>query len=428
MRILATIFITLLLPNPATAQGGFDILAYVVRIAPNIAQKTLTGTTTIHFKPVRDVGFELAFPLNGLVIEAVRLNGMSVPFRANTGQLLVAVPAATKNPGELAVDYRGKPTQGLKIGTGYLYTAFSTCHWMICREECGDKAAFTLDLIVPANYRVIASGSEQSTEKMADGQMRHLWEEKRPYSPYLFGFAAGEFAETTKTTSTTTLRFLGVNQTAEELKNKFQDTARMLAFFEGKAGVQLPQKIYTQVLIPGSEAQEASTFSIIGRDQLDPILADPQEDWVIAHELAHQWWGNLVTCKDWSHFWLNEGLTVFMVAAYKEERWGRATYEREMQLAGKRHQNAVLAKFDVPLAFAGNYPSLQIKRAITYSKGALFLDALRTRLGDAAFWKGIKAYTQQYLGKTVESRDFQRALETASGEELSMLFKQWVYE
>ena len=202
----------------------------------------------------------------------------------------------------------------------------------------------------------------------------------------------------------------------------------MLAFFEGKAGVQLPQKIYTQVLIPGSEAQEASTFSIIGRDQLDPILADPQEDWVIAHELAHQWWGNLVTCKDWSHFWLNEGLTVFMVAAYKEERWGRATYEREMQLAGKRHQNAVLAKFDVPLAFAGNYPSLQIKRAITYSKGALFLDALRTRLGDAAFWKGIKAYTQQYLGKTVESRDFQRALETACGEDLSMLFKQWVYE
>lgn len=188
MRKLSIIFILLLLPLPAAANDSFKILAYEARIAPDIAQKTLTGTTTMHFKPARDVGFELAFPLNGLVIEAVRLNGVSVPFRANTGQLLVAIPAATKNPGELAVDYRGKPTQGLKTGAGYLYTAFSTCHWMICREESGDKAAFTLDLIVPANYRVIASGSEQSTAKMAGDQMRHVWEEKRPYSPYLFGF------------------------------------------------------------------------------------------------------------------------------------------------------------------------------------------------------------------------------------------------
>jgi aminopeptidase N len=185
--------------------------------------------------------------------------------------------------------------------------------------------------------------------------------------------------------------------------------------------------MYTQVLVPGSEAQEASTLSFIGRDQLDPILDNPHEDWVIAHELAHQWWGNLITCKSWEHFWLNEGLAVFMTAAYKEVRWGRADYERELKLARNRRDNAVQARFDVPLAYDGVYPSLSIKRAITYSKAMLFLDALRAAMGEDAFWSGLAVYTRRHAGGVVESRDFERAMTEATDRNLAPLFDEWVY-
>jgi aminopeptidase N len=244
----------------------------------------------------------------------------------------------------------------------------------------------------------------------------------------VFGFATGEFTEATSKAGRTTLRYLGVQNSPQALKAKFAPTAQMLAFFEEVSGVPFPHDTYTQVLVPGKVAQENSSYSLIGSDFIDPILSNPQEDWVIAHELAHQWWGNLLTCKTWQHVWLNEGVTVFLVAAYKERRWGRAAYEKEMQLIRRRYQTAVDAGFDVPLAYSQTYPSLSIQRAIVYSKAALFLALLRKHLGEQAFWKGLKHFTQKHVGASVESQDFEFALKEATGKDLSNLFKRWVHE
>jgi aminopeptidase N len=224
------------------------------------------------------------------------------------------------------------------------------------------------------------------------------------------------------------LRYLGVKETADSLRAKFAPTNEMLRFFESKSGVAYPHNEYTQVLIPGSEAQENTSFSVIGNENLNPILTNPQEDWVIAHELAHQWWGNLVTCKSWKHFWLNEGITVYMVAAYKEHRWGKSAYDNEIQIIRKRYQKAIDAKFDVPLTYAKEYPSLQMKRAIAYSKAAIFLDTLRSSIGDKPFWRGLRLFTQKHQGGGVVSKDFQDAMQVASGKDLSSLFNKWVYE
>lgn len=177
----------------------------------------------------------------------------------------------------------------------------------------------------------------------------------------------------------------------------------------------------------GDAAQEASSFSILGWNGLEPMLTDPQEDWLIAHELAHQYWGNLLTCAEWSHFWLNEGLTTFLVAAYKQERWGAKAYQRELGLFQARRAKAAAAGFDVPLTFAGDYPSLSVKRAVVYSKGALFLAALRERLGDRVFWAGLSRYTRAFAGRSVTSADFQHSFERESRQDLSRLFAEWVY-
>jgi len=262
----------------------------------------------------------------------------------------------------------------------------------------------------------------------APGLGRFVWEEARPHSTYLYGFAAGQLTRATLHAEQTELRLFGVDIPEPGLEARFRATVGMLRFLEERATIALPRATYTQILVPGSAAQEKSSFSLIGRDELDPILVDEADGWVIVHELAHQWWGNLITCKDWSHFWLNEGITTFMVAAYKEQRWGAAAYARELARLRERHARAIDANFDVKLAFAGDYPSLGIRRAITYSKAALFLDLLRRELGDPAFWSGLGRFTRDRAGQTVESRDFQRDFEAASGRDVSDLFKTWVYD
>jgi aminopeptidase N len=201
----------------------------------------------------------------------------------------------------------------------------------------------------------------------------------------------------------------------------------MLAFLQEKAGVAMPHGAYRQLLIPGSEAQELTSFSVLGTDELAPMQDNPQEDWAIVHEMAHQWWGNLLTCKSWPEFWLNEGITSFMVAAYKEQRWGHDAYAHELALLQQRYQVAIDAGYDKPLSYGGAYPSLKIRRAIQYAKGALFMDALRTELGDKVFWAGLRRYTQAHAGGSVASADLQAAMEQACGHKLGVTFGKWVY-
>jgi aminopeptidase N len=206
----------------------------------------------------------------------------------------------------------------------------------------------------------------------------------------------------------------------------FQDTGRMIRFFEEKSGVPFPHPRYAQIVVPGDEAQEVSSFSVIGSENVEPILTNPKEDWAIVHELAHQWWGNLITCKSWDHFWLNEGMVVFLTAAYKEARWGKAEYDREMDVARKRYQVAKDQGYDLPLTKSQEPTQLKFRRAIAYSKAALFLDTLRKQMGETAFWSGLKDYSKKYAGKTVESKDFEKIMESKGGSEVTRLFSVWV--
>jgi aminopeptidase N len=299
---------------------------------------------------------------------------------------------------------------------------------MLCEQDRpGDKATFDLSLELPAGMTSVAGGEQIAERRLPSGNRLHVWRQARPYSAYLFGFSAGDFVQASGQVGPVELAYVSDAATATELTALFAPTGDMLRWFEAKAGVPFPQRRYTQVLVAGGAAQEASSFSVIGRRMIDPILATPQEDWVIAHELAHQWWGNLVTSEDWSQFWLNEGVTTFMVAAWKEHRWGRAAYDGEMQIARNARQRAADAGFDKPLSWPGEYQSLGVRRAVQYSKGALFMDALRTELGDAVFWAGLKRFTRAHVGGTVNSRDFQRAFEAEAGRSLQPLFDAWVY-
>jgi aminopeptidase N len=337
-------------------------------------------------------------------------------------------PLARGRTATIRLRFHGVPRRGVTAAASSIYSSYFACDWMVCLQDSpGDKAWLALDLLVPAGMTSLASGRMTGRSRAKGGAVLHRWRTTRPYSAYLFGFAIGRFTRAADRSGGAVLEYHGEGATASGLKRKFAETPAMVAFLSGKAGLPLPGGRYAQLLVAGREAQEAATWSLIGRDHLEREAAEPESAWVIVHELAHQWWGNLVTCATWRDFWLNEGIATFMTAAWKEHRYGALAYRAELDGARARLARAREAGWDRPLAFAGPYPNLGTRRAIQYSKGALFLEHLRTELGDAAFWAGLRAFTRRHAGGTVTSLDFQRAMERASGRELSGTFKEWVF-
>ncbi|HEX9947262.1 MAG TPA: M1 family metallopeptidase [Allosphingosinicella sp.] len=417
---------------PAFAQPGtgVDILSHRLEITPDFQTQALTGRARIRLRVEQDGLREIVFSGNALVIESARLDGLPVAVAAR-GKDLVFSPAAALRKGRTAtlrVSYRGRPARGVNFSNTSVFTSYWACDWMICSlDRPADKAAFELRLTLPAGMKSLSVGTLRSVKAGPAGLEVHVWRETRPYSSYLYGFAAGRFTQVMTRHGGYELAYLGATPVPRDMQALFGTTGAMARFLEDKAGMPLPVKRYTQLLVPGSEAQEAATYSVIGLKQIEPILQDPRNDWVIVHELAHQYWGNLITSRTWDHLWLNEGMAVFMTAAWKEHRFGRAAYDGELDIARARLGRARQAGFDKPLTFAGPYPDIATRRAVQYSKGALFLDHLRTLLGDKAFWAALKRFTRAHAGGVVDSRDFQRSFEESSGRDLTATFNAWVH-
>ena len=418
--------------QPATiAPGdGFEVERYAVALRPDLATTAVSGAQTIVVRGVSDAVTRLSFSPNALRISEATVDGASVAVSSGKDGIVFTLPRPLRKGGKATLRFRieGAPARGVTAAAGGLYASYFACDWMVCLQDApGDKADLALDLFLPADATSVGVGRAAPTTALPGGLVLHRWRSTRPSSPYLYAFATGPFASRSVPTPQGELVYLDATGTKSDLTGLFAQAPAMAAFFADKAGLPLPDHRYVQVLTPGREAQESASFSLIGKMELDRERDDPSSAWVIAHEMAHQWWGNLVTCATWRDFWLNEGVTTFMVAAWKQRSAGDAAYRQELDVARRRVERVRELGFDKPLAWAGQYPSLSARRAVQYSKGALFLAELRESIGDAAFWNGLRLFPRRHAGGTVTSRDFQAAMQTASGRDLSPMFDAWVY-
>ena len=431
-RTLALCWLTVPLASAAAAPGqGFDVERYGVTLRPDLATTAVSGIETIEVRATADGVTQLAFTANALTISEATADAAPIAIASGPDGIRFTLPRALRRGQRATLRFRmaGTPARGiLRLPGGALATSYFACDWMVCLQDApGDKAHLSLDLLLPDGVESIAVGRGRRATR-ADGLTLHRWRSTRPYSPYLYAFAAGRFARSAVRTPGGDLLYLDGTGGGVDLPALFARSPDIAAFLAGKAGMPLPDRRYAQLLVPGEEAQESASASLIGAAELRAERAgDPASTWIIAHEMAHRWWGNLVTCATWRDFWLNEGITTFMVAAWKEQAFGPEGYRQELDVARRRVARLREIGFDKPLAWGGRYPSLGARRGVQYSKGALFLAHLRETIGDDAFWAGLRGFTRRHAGGTVTSRDFQRAMEAASRRDLSPLFAEWVY-
>jgi aminopeptidase N len=306
LAIAACLF-GLAVPAGAAAPGP-DVLHYDVRLDVPLGDAITPGVETIRLRLPADGRGEAVFEAAGLMIESVREGRRPLPF-AHEGEQLTVRWKEPPRPGEvrtIEVRYRLQAGRGLRTTADQAFTVFTTWGWMVCRSDSGDRATATLRLTAPAGLRLVATGTPGRVRRRADGRIESEYRLRRPWPAYIYGFAAGRWETLEARHERVRLRILAPADLAPKLVPVLAETDAMRRFFEEKAGLPLPNGTYTQVFLPGAPPQEMVDLSLLSTDYAKSLLQDPHEDWAVAHELAHQWWGNLLTCRDWSHFWLNE--------------------------------------------------------------------------------------------------------------------------
>ena len=415
--------------DQAVAGAGFDVERYRLQLRPDIQAGTLSGQMLIFAKARRDGLEAVVFDAGELEIAHVREDGDDLAFTREGSQLRIRLPkparAGTRLRFEIA--YSGRPKHGLQFHPQRreLYTIFSTSQWMVCVDAPAERAAFELVLILPRDLRVAANGRAFPARDIEGGLRAHRWRQSEPMPSFLYGFAAAPYHEAVERQGGTRLHYLSIDLDRERLLKTFADTRDMLRFFEHRAGFPY-RGDYAQVLVARTVGQEMAGLAAISEEYGAKVLDDPQNRALLAHELAHQWWGAALTCRDWGHFWLNEGFANFMAAAWLEHRFGEAAYRAQVEGWERRVQRLRTESVDHPLVYARWFRPTSNDRAVVYQKGAYALHLLRLRLGEDRFWRGIRAYTRAHRGGSVTTEDFRRAMERASGENLADFFAEWV--
>jgi len=405
---------------------GKNVISYYVQIKPNIAEESLIGNVKIKFW-MSPNETEVIFDCGSLQITNLVGDGVSDYMQKNK-KVHINFDNNVNAERVLQIFYEGSPTKGAKFFSEptLMHTAFFTDDWMICNNSPNDKAKINIDLIVSNNLTCISNGILINKKVLPDELIMYSWVQDYETPSYSYGFVIGVFQEYEELLNGISLHYYAHNFSSSQLKSIFQYTGDILSFFEKKSGIPFPQKSYSQILI-GNQYQEMSGLSILKNTYGNIVLKDSTDVNLISHELAHQWWGNMITCENWNHFWLNEGFVTYMSAAYNEYRFGIEMYQSNIDLFYGIYEKIKNKGLDKSLVFDDWLNPTRDDRNLVYYKGAYVLHLLRKKLGGQKFWKGIKQFSQQHYGKSVTTKNFQEAMEASSKQDLGDFFGKWIY-
>ena len=417
-------------------------------------QKSLTARTIQKIKVVAPHQKKLRLDQNGIQFRSVQINGAAAEFVVTDRSLTVELPKEFA-PGETLEfsaeytvhnprrglyftgpdqDHPGKPWQVWSQGQDE-----DNRHWIPLLDYPNQKATSEIIARVPKGFTAVSNGALLS-KKEEGAQTVYHYKLGTPHVCYLISLVVAEFSEwADKGPAGLPVQYFVAPGREEDGKRAFSHTPQMIEAYVAKTGIPYPYEKYSQVAVQdfifgGMENTSATT-------QTDRTLhnarahLDFSSDPLVSHELAHQWFGDLLTCRDWSHGWLNEGFATFMERVWieanvkeygsSEKAKDEAKYYSYVDLTEYQDEDA--KHYRRPMVCNTYIEPIDLFDTHLYQKGGLVLNLLRSQLGEELFWKSINTYVSRHRGQSVETLDLIRAIEDTSGRNMRRFFDEWVF-
>ncbi|HYG81215.1 MAG TPA: M1 family aminopeptidase [Pyrinomonadaceae bacterium] len=430
----------------------YDVQHYVIRTRFDVPNKTVMGDTTVVLKPLAAGFSSFDLDASGMQIEAVTLGDAGTPLQWTQppDKLSIKLDRAYDLAETVGVRirYRTRPERGLyfvpqRPGGGGAWTTPAQIwtqgepednhHWFPSYDYPDDHATSEQYITTGADEIAISNGALVETIANPDGTRTFHWKMERPHASYLVSLVVGNYAKLDGAYKNVPLEYYTYRGTEETARRAFAKTPEMMRLFSEKLGHEYPYNRYAQTVVAsfifgGMENVTATTHADSEILYGSSPEAQVSTQNLISHELAHSWFGNLVTCKDWSELWLNEGFATFMEAVFREHDAGRDAYLQEMRSNAALYFIEDLARHRRPLVFDRYRSPIDLFDSTVYKKGALVLHMLRETVGDELFWKALHRYLDENRFKPVTTADLRRVFEETTGRRLDWFFDQWVYK
>lgn len=423
---------------------GVDILHVALDVTPDFTKRSVEGRMTMRFKPI-------ARELGRLRLDAVRLGVRTVEssvrvkaWEITDAELVVNFekPVPVGEETTVTVSYSAEPEQGLyfrtpemgyKAGEAHVFSqgeAIEARHWYPCFDAPNEKFTSEIRCRVPEGMTVISNGRKMSEEKESGTGMKAVrWLQDKPHTTYLMTLVAGYFSRIEDRYKDIPMSFYTLPSEIQYATNSFRGTREAMAFFEGETGVPYPWAKYDQICVNdfvagGMENTSATTLTdgTLYSDASENVRSSEE---LMAHELAHQWFGDLVTTKDWTHLWLNEGFATYYAHLFDGHKNGL-----EHMLYGL-YEDA-RGFFDVPddtrpIVWRGYEKPMDMFGFLVYPKGSWVLHMLRSQLGPDLFRRCVQTYLERHQYGLVVTEDLNQVVEELSGRSFDQFFNQYVY-
>jgi aminopeptidase N len=424
---------------------AFHLRHLKLEIVLDVENRGLEGTATHRFAAINDGLDVVELDAVELQIRAVKsADGTPLDHSCEGGKLRISLPSSLKAGEEYSVevDYRCAPRRGLYFNapdSAYpnrprqVWTQGEdedSRYWFPCYDSPNERFTSEIVVTVPRGWNTVSNGRLVSARE--DGVTRTChWSQEAPHPTYLVSLVAGEYSELTERWNGTPLVYYSPPGREEDTRRAFGKTPEMMQFFSQKIGTPYPWAKYSQVTVAdfifgGMENTSATTMT-------DALLHDERAhldfstDSIVAHELAHQWWGDLLTCRDWSHGWLNEGFATYFDLLFKEHDLGLDEFRYAVYQDARSYLEEDSRRYRRPIVSNVYNQPVDLFDRHLYEKGGLVLHMLRFVLGDEQFWKAMGHYCNAHRGRSVTTRDLERSIEEATGKSLDWFFHQWVY-
>lgn len=426
---------------PGAGNGGYDVWSYHLALDVDPATNTLAGVATLEVHAIQDLS-SFSLDLAGLSVSAVAVDGRSADFTHVGGELTIDAPAVLRDGQRfrVVVTYGGSPrpvaTDAVPFieGVGWMNHGceiyamsqpVGAAGFFPCNDHPLDKARFRFEISAPAEFEVAANGLPQGSEKLPDGRRLHRWTARDPMSTYLATVAIGKLdARHERTPAGLPLHHYFHRDAPPEARKAFDVTASMLAFFEERFG-PYPFESYGGILanLPIPAALETQTIPVYG--------AGAGHESVIAHELAHQWFGNSVGLTDWSEIWLSEGFASYASWLWEEHAEGKEALAQTLTRAYRALQGTPRREGDpprAPLAAPGGVARQQMFSGAVYGRGAWVLRALHDAVGDETFFAILRTHHARNRHGHATTAEFIDLCAELGGEAQRALLDAWIYD